>query len=160
MSGEYQTPEQFGNREKIKTREVFTGDANVIGPDDDADNLEALPVTCAILTAARPEQHTVGLAHFGLGLRQRGTSELMNQFAHKLQRAGVTLSDCRLRMFSGDEMQWQEIKEALHSYNATLPEPEFLQLDGIRINKHSGEVSFFSLLPKDTTEEIDAGIAN
>lgn len=145
-------PEQFEkinfieNKDKLKSREVFTDDSEVIGVDDEADYLEALPVSCAVMTVSKPEQNIAGMSHFSLGLKEEGVRDIINQFQYKLRKFGLSISDCQIRIFNAGDIFSAEIKSGLVPHNVELPSSELMEAEGIRINKNTGEVTFFSLV--------------
>jgi hypothetical protein len=144
MESEQQSPEKI-----LKSREVFTDDVEVIGGNDEAECLEALPLYCAIMTMANPDKKTVGMAHFSLGLEQEGVQNLVNQLQHKLLGYGLKISDCQIRLLNAGNILSAEIKVELTSRKIAFPNSEMMEAEGIRINRNTGEVTFFSLIPKE-----------
>lgn len=146
MSEQFEKFNFTEKNERLKSREVFTDDFDVIGPDDEIDCLEALPVSCAVMTIAKPEQNIAGMSHFSLGLNKEGVGDLVNQFQNKLKKFGLNISDCKIRFFNAGDILSAEIKSSLPFHNIELPPSEWMEAEGIRINKNTGEVTFFSLI--------------
>ena len=132
--------------EQFRSREVFTDDVEVIGEGDSVEYLEAFPLSCAVMIAARPEQRIAGMAHFSLGLKEDGVRDLINQLQYKLQKVGLKISDCQLRLFNAGDILSAEMKISLDYYRVDLPGSENMKAEGVRIDKNTGEVSFISLM--------------
>ncbi len=94
----------------------------------------------------KPEQHIAGLAHFSLGLYEVGVDNLILELERQLEQHGVNLVDCQLKIFNADESLSHEINTSLLKRNISAPASEWMEAEGIRINKQTGEISFFSLI--------------
>ncbi|MFA5358660.1 MAG: hypothetical protein WC310_02450 [Patescibacteria group bacterium] len=139
--------------EKIKSREVFTDDLDIIGEKDNIDYLEALPISCAIITLAKPERKIAGMLHLSLNLENGITEDLINQLKYRLKSYGLKISDCQIRLFNAGDIISAGIKVALSSHQINMPRSEILEKPGVKINKNTGEVSFFSLFPDKFPEQ-------
>lgn len=129
-------------KEDGKSFEVFTGEVVVINPQSEFGSLEALPVTCTIVIAINKEREIVGMAHCSLGSDNKEIIERLNQ---DLVINDTNLKESQVRVFNGDEMQWQEIEEALKNFDVEMPTVEYMEKEGIRL-KRDGDIIFFSLL--------------
>lgn len=50
-------------QETSESREVYTDDLAVIGPEDEVKTLEASPIGCGIMTISNKEHQVVGMIH-------------------------------------------------------------------------------------------------
>lgn len=135
--------------EKIKSKEVFTDDCAVVGPEDNFDFLEALPLSCIILTASLPEKKIAGMAHFSLNPYEDDyVLNLTRELKRKLESKKIDVSKCELILFGGSDILFSAIKKALKEEKMSEPHEEYInadQGDWIRIDKNTGEFSFFYL---------------
>ncbi len=132
------------SREHFNSREVFTDDTDVIGPNDEVEYLEALPLTCAVVTATKSESQVAGMAHLSLGLRQKGVNMLIDDLVRRLKVAGVDISNASLRVLNAGDILSGEIKNGLEKHKITPPQSEVVPMPVIRLSKKSGEVTFFN----------------
>ena len=136
--------------EKLKSREVLTDDVDAIGPTDNVDSLEAIPVGCAVMTASKSDQQVAGMAHISINVEE-GPGSLVSQLNLRLQQLGVKLGDCQMRLFNaGDELLLGNLRAGLTFNKANMPSSESIpaEFQGVRINKKTGEVTFFSTFPE------------
>jgi hypothetical protein len=131
-------------QEHFKSREVFTDDTDVIGPKDEVEYLEALPISCAVITTANSKSQIAGMAHLSLGLEQEGVTSLIDELAQKLKTAGVEISSSSLRVLNAGNILSVEIKNGLEKHQVAVPQSEMIPMPGIKLNKKTGEVTFFN----------------
>ena len=132
--------------EKIKSREVFTDDVEVIGSSDETEVLEALPIYCAVLTAAMPEQQVAGIAHLSLDLKAEGVAAKISELKIKLETKGVQLSASQIRLLNAGDILSAEINAAIgFKIDSEIIPAEY---QGVRVNKKTGEVTFFTTFPE------------
>lgn len=134
----------FRNKqERDKTREVFTDETVVIGPQDEALALEAFVVSCALFVVVNKKDGIIGISHLSLGSKQEGIDLLIEELNIGLKNKGTKLEDCERHLFDAGEIIEKEIKNSLSEYGQIIPEIEDLPLPGLRIDKKSGEITFF-----------------
>jgi hypothetical protein len=120
--------------------EVFTDDVKIIGPSDSVEQLNAYTVSCGVLTLDNREKGIVGLIHISLG---GDISDIFNFASLQAKGYGTELDKLQMRRFKGSETIWAGVKKELALYNIKLPEWETTIDPGIKIDKSTGEVSFY-----------------
>lgn len=129
-----------------KSQEVFTDDTCVIGPNDEIEILEAIPISCTVLIVAKPEIGIAGIAHLSLGLGADGVTEKINELKSKLSVFGLEFSSSHARLFNAGDVLTTEIHNALED-KSLLSEIIPAEFQGVRVDKKTGKVSFFSTFP-------------
>lgn len=132
-------------KENIKSREVFTDDCDVIGPEDKEDYLEASPTTCGLMTFSDKEKELVGIIHMSFLNNEEGVDELVDLANIRLEKFGLTLKDCERRFFQGTDILVDNLRKVLKNKTIDMPIPESMPEPSLKINKKTGEVEFFTL---------------
>lgn len=131
-------------RELQKSQEVSTDDFVVIGPEDETKTLEVSPTACGIMTLSNKEHQVVGMIHFSLYQELNLTRELINGTTRALRKRGLGLGDCELRFFHGSSHLVDNLRVVFEEKGVAGPTIETMGHTSIRIDKQTGEVSFFS----------------
>ena len=132
-----------------ESKEVFTDSAEVIGPRDTALYLEAMPLSCSVLTSYDAEAKVAGMAHISISALEESTDITIAGLQAKLEAAGSNVQKSTLRYFThiGLEDQNADIADSLERRGATVPPPEPFPERArlvVRIDKLSGAVDFKS----------------
>ena len=120
-------------------REVYTDSADFIGPKDTEMCIEAFTVSCGVITFHN-EQGVAGIIHVSMGDK---VQKVLGEAIYKAQSQGLQLGDFTLRRFKGSEQIWRDTEKAFANFGLKLPKWETTIEPGIRINKSTGEVSFY-----------------
>ena len=80
------------------------------------------------------------MAHCSLG---SDNNQLIKELQSELSLKEVSLNECTIRIFNGDEMQWDEIRQGLREESIPMPPIEIMESQGLRVSK-DGAVNFFS----------------
>ncbi len=124
-----------------KSKEVFTDSAEFVGQHDQERLLEAYTVSCGVVTLDSRENNVAGILHLSEGGR---AEEVLGEAIYKAKLQGLQLSDFSLRRFKGSETIWKNAEQAFSKLGLKLPPWEVTMEPGIRIDKNTGEVEFYT----------------